>query len=327
MPAQTGEILQSLAAIPGLQVSTGEPLSRYTRFGIGGPALILAHTSQVETLIQAATAARHSGLPLAVIGAGSNLIVADAGFGGIVLRFTADEIGAEGTSVTAGAGAELQTLVDFTIERGLGGIETLTRIPGSVGAAIYGNAGAYGHSIAECVDSVNFLDGESIRSADNSQCEFNYRESVFKRRRDWLILSAKLSLEPAAPEQLRRRASEIARLRDEKFPPTMKCAGSIFKNLLLAELPAAVAAEVPAAAVREGKVAAAWFLEQAGAKGASRGGIRVADYHANLIYNAGDGTAGELRVLIAELKSRVRDRFGFDLEEEVQYLGFQEEPR
>jgi UDP-N-acetylmuramate dehydrogenase len=102
----------------------------------------------------------------------------------------------------------------------------------------------------------------------------------------------------------------------------MKCAGSIFKNLILAELAPAVAAQVPERVVREGKVPAAWFLEQAGARGLARGEMRVADYHANLIYNAGGGTARELRELIADLKGRVAARFGFELEEEVQYVGF-----
>ena len=101
----------------------------------------------------------------------------------------------------------------------------------------------------------------------------------------------------------------------------MRCAGSIFKNLYLDDLPAAAAAEVPARVVREGKVASAYFLEQVGAKGMRQGGIRIADYHANLIYNAGGGTAAELRDLIAELKQHVENRFGIRLEEEVQYIG------
>jgi UDP-N-acetylmuramate dehydrogenase len=101
----------------------------------------------------------------------------------------------------------------------------------------------------------------------------------------------------------------------------MKCAGSIFKNLLLADLPAPLQSEIPASAVREGKVPAAWFLERAGAKGLQRGGIQVADYHANLIYNAGGGTAAELRELIADLQSKVEVRFGVLLEPEVQFIG------
>jgi UDP-N-acetylmuramate dehydrogenase len=100
----------------------------------------------------------------------------------------------------------------------------------------------------------------------------------------------------------------------------MKCAGSIFKNFLLRDLPREVAARVPASVVREGKIPAAWFLEQVGAKGMRHGGIQVADYHANLIYNAGEGTAVELCAVIAELKSRVRSQFGIAVEEEVQYV-------
>jgi len=326
MPRTTGGILQSLATIPNLQVSTGVPLALHTRFGIGGPAAIFVETAEVAGFVAALQAARAAGCSVATMGGGSNLIVADEGFDGVVLRFTAGGIRADGPRVTADSGAELQALVDFTIERGLGGIETLTRLPGYVGAAVYGNAGAYGHSISERVDRVAFFDGEALRAFGHRQCEFAYRDSVFKRRKDWFIFSVELTLEAASADELRRVAADIARVRDEKFPPTMKCAGSIFKNLLFANLPAAVAAQVPPAAVREGKVPAAWFLEQIGAKGMSEGGIRVADYHANLIYNAGAGTARELRTLIGELKARVRGRFGLLLEEEVQYVGFEGVP-
>ena len=120
--------------------------------------------------------------------------------------------------------------------------------------------------------------------------------------------------------QLRATAAGILKIRNEKYPPTMRCAGSIFKNLLWADLSEAVRAQVPAAVVREGKVPSAYFLEQAGAKGLVSGGVRVADYHANLIYNEGGGTASDVRELIADLKRRVRERFGLDLEEEVQYV-------
>ncbi len=204
--ATTDETLRSLAAIPGLEASAGVPLAAYTRFAIGGPADILAETPHVEALLAALRVARASGQDSMVIGGGCNLIVADEGYRGIVLRFTAGEIGADGARVTAQAGAELQALVDFTIERGLKGLETLTRIPGWVGAAVYGNAGAYGHSISERVAAVTFFDGESIRTFSNQECEFHYRESVFKRRKDWVILSVALELEPADQGELRRIA-------------------------------------------------------------------------------------------------------------------------
>ena len=316
------ETLSRLGQISNLQVSRGTPLARYTRFGIGGPAGVYAETESVETFVSALQAVRASGLPYVVIGGGTNLIVSDAGFAGIVLRFTAREIRSEGSRVLADAGAELLGLVDFSIAQGLRGIETLAGIPGSLGAAVYGNVGAYGHSMSEVVEAVRFFDGQCVRVIGSAECEFHYRESVFKRHKDWIIFSARLALTPAGALELRRAADEIVAARNQKFPTAMKCAGSVFKNLIFAELPPEAAAQVPERVIREGKVPAAYFLEQAGAKGQARGDIRVADYHANLIYNAGSGTARDLRELIADLKERVRARFGLELEEEVQYVGF-----
>lgn len=317
----TNEALRSLGQIPNLQVSAGVPLAPHTRFGLGGPADIYVETADVAAFVKAVAAARASGLRYTVLGGGTNVVVADEGFRGIVLKFTANSIRREGNLVTADAGAELQQVIDFAIGHGLGGIETLAGIPGSLGAAVYGNAGAYGHSISEVVRQVLFFDGACIRTIDNAQCEFEYRGSIFKRRKLWTIFSASLELSPADPAALRRTSDEIIAIRNAKFPPTMKCAGSIFKNLLLAELPPAVAAQVPEKVVREGKVPAAYFLEQVGAKGRSVGDIHVAEYHANLIYNGGAGTTRDLCALIAELKARVRERFGLELEEEIQYVG------
>jgi UDP-N-acetylmuramate dehydrogenase len=317
----TEETQARLAAIPNLTVFDQAPLSRYTRFGIGGPADLYAETGSAEAFIAALGVARASGIPTMVIGGGTNLIVSDSGYRGIVLRYRGDRLLAANGRVSADAGASLQDLVDFAIARGLAGLETLSGIPGSVGAAIYGNAGAYGHSISERVLKVRFFDGAALRIFENDECRFHYRESIFKQRKDWMILSVELRLDPAGAAALRSAADEILKVRNQKFPVTMKCAGSIFKNLLLLELPPGVAAQVPPAAVREGKVPAAWFLDQVGAKGMTRGEIHVATYHANLIYNAGAGTAADLCALIAELKARVRDRFEIDLEEEVQYVG------
>jgi UDP-N-acetylmuramate dehydrogenase len=198
----------------------------------------------------------------------------------------------------------------------------MTGIPGSVGAAIYGNAGAYGHSIDERVREVRFLDGPHVRSFGPAECQFHYRESIFKEHKDWVVLSVELSMTPAPSAELHQTADEIFKIRLAKYPASMKCAGSIFKNLILAELPESVRRQIPERVVREGKAPSAYFLEQVGAKGMRIGDIQVADYHANLIYNTGYGTARELCELIGELKSRVREQFGLELEEEVQYVGF-----
>jgi UDP-N-acetylmuramate dehydrogenase len=315
------ETRRRLAEIPNLTVSRDTPLSLYTRFAIGGPADVFGETCSPEAFIDAIRAARQTGIDVMVIGGGTNLIVSDAGYRGLVIRFRDDRISAADSRITVGAGAVLQDLVDFANRRGLKGLETLAGIPGWVGAAVYGNAGAYGHAMNERVSRVHFFDGESVRDFDNAACEFRYRESIFKQRKDWVIFSAELAMDPADAAELERISAEILAVRNAKFPPTMKCAGSIFKNFLLKNLPPNVAVQVPPSVVREGKIPAAWFLEQVGAKGMHRGGIHVADYHANLIYNAADGTAAELAEVIMELKSRVRSRFGIAVEEEVQYVG------
>jgi UDP-N-acetylmuramate dehydrogenase len=198
----------------------------------------------------------------------------------------------------------------------------MTGIPGSVGAAIYGNAGAYGHSIQERVRSVHYIEGEIKREFNNAECQFQYRESAFKHNKEFIILSATLEMESGDAATLQETADRILTTRNAKYPPSMRCAGSIFKNFLLANLPADVVAGIPAKAIIEGKVPSAWFLEQVGAKGMKRGGIEVADYHANLIYNAGGGTARDLVHIVQELKGLVSRRWGIVLEEEVQYVGF-----
>jgi len=163
------------------------------------------------------------------------------------LRFVGGRLMAAGNRVVCDAGVVLQDLIDFAIERGLKGLETLAGIPGWVGAAVYGNAGAYGHcdlraGAQQCGSSTTARCACSLTRSG----EFRYRESIFKEHREWIIFSTELLLEPAGQGDLRRTADDILKIRNEKFPPAMKCAGSIFKNFLLAELPAEVGAQVPA---------------------------------------------------------------------------------
>jgi UDP-N-acetylmuramate dehydrogenase len=323
----SARLATDLNEIPELQCSENVLLSSLTRFAIGGPARILADASSEAALIATLNMIRdanHPPAPYALIGGGTNLIADDRGFPGLILRYTAKSIEIYGPVVRVAAGAVLQDLVDSTIAAGLQGLHTMTGIPGWVGGAIYGNAGAYGHSIHEFVESVRFLDcsarGSKAREIGNAACEFQYRESVFKRHKDWIVLEAILRLPPGDPVGLRAAAQGILKVRNEKYPPTMRCAGSIFKNLILAELPETVRGQIPERVIREGKVPSAYFLELAGAKGMVLGGVQVADYHANLIYNANGGTAGQVRELIGELKRRVREQCGLHLEEEVQYL-------
>ena len=166
------------------------------------------------------------------------------------------------------------------------------------------------------------FDGQAVRELNNAECQFHYRESIFKRCKGWIIFSTTLELTPGNGAELRAKADEIWNVRNQKYPSSMKCAGSIFKNLLFAELPESAQRQVPPELVREGKVPSAYFLELVDAKGLKNGDIHVATYHANLIYNAGHGTALQVCEVIGDLKARVRARFHFEVEEEVQYVGF-----
>lgn len=316
-------VAAELRETPQLVVKIDEPLAPYTRFAIGGKAKCFCETQSKKSFTRALGMAKKSGVPVMVIGGGSNLVVADDGFSGVVLRFTGAAIDRHENLLEAEAGAMLQAVVDRSIAEGLAGMESMTRIPGFLGGAVYGNAGAYGRAINELLISATFTDGDSTRTFDNKQCEFDYRESIFKRRKDWIVLSACLRFTAGDSTMLQQKADEIQSIRDAKYPPAMKCAGSIFKNVFYSQLPRRVQEQVPPNRVREGKIPSAWFLEEAGVKGLRRGDIRVADYHANLIYNDGNGRAADLVEVIEECKRAVHGRFGFDLEEEVQYVGFE----
>ena len=322
---ELNELAARLARIEGLALFPNEPLAQHTRFGLGGPAAILADTEREPAFIEALQTLGASDVRWTVIGGGTNLIVSDNGYAGVVLRFRGAAITRDGDRIEAQAGATLQSVVDFAISQGLEGLERMTGIPGFTGGAIYGNAGAYGQSIADTLESARIFDGERVRRLERAECEFRYRDSVFKRRKEWLILAAVFGLRSGDAAALKASADEILATRNRKYPPDMRCAGSIFKNLILNELPEPVRAQVPDSVVKKGKVPAAWFLDQAGGRGLRGGGIQVADYHANLIYNDGTGNARELRALIGELRRRVEAHFGLQLEAEVQFLGFEDD--
>jgi len=315
------DLYRRLASDPCLRLVLNVPLRAYTRFALGGPVDLLLETGTASSLESALSMIEELAIPFFVLGGGTNLIVSDQGYRGVVVRWNASSLKADPAGIFVESGLSLQSLIDTTVDRALSGLESLAGIPGTVGGAIYGNAGAYGHAIGERVAEVVFLDAQGIRKFSGSACRFSYRHSRFKDAENGVILGVRLALAEGNRQRICEEVEDIRRVRREKFPDDMRCAGSIFKNLLLQDVSREVVADIPPAVVREGKVPAAWFLEQVGAKGDTRGGIRVADHHANLIYNRGDATAMDLYLLLQDLKRRVYDRFGLLLEEEVRYLG------
>ena len=317
-------IFDQIGCLNGITLLRDVPLSQYTRFGIGGPADFYIETADPVSFAKALAIVRESGIESVVIGGGTNLIVADEGFRGVCLKLISDRIRADGLRVDVECGATLQALVDFTVSRGLAGLETMTGIQDRWARRFTGTRARtdirFRNASGWCVFSM----ARRFGNLTMPSASFTTGRVFSKQQAMGHSFGATLEMEVGDAAVLRETADRILTTRNRKYPPTMKCAGSIFKNFLLSQLPSEVVAELPGTVVIEGKVPSAWFLEQVGAKGMKRGGIEVADYHANLIYNAGGGTARDLVAIVDELKRRVRERWGIALEEEVQYVGFTE---
>ena len=283
-------------------------MAGYTTFGIGGPAQLLAEVTAVEDLAGLVTAARADGIPVMVLGEGSNVLVSDNGVDGLVVVNRCQGIRREGNQITAEAGARLHDVIDLAIGAGLGGMETMVGIPGTVGGAVVGNAGAYGQSISDVLGSAKLLreDGQIITQRREG-LGFAYRTSRLKQSHD-VVLSAEFVLTPGDREALRRSGDAIIARRKSKLPLWNDCAGSYFKNIEDSGAP-------------NGKIPAGKLLEEAQAKSFRMGQAAVSEHHANVIVNLGGATAAEVLALAEQMKHAVLVKFGVELEEEVRFLG------
>ncbi|MDP2676895.1 MAG: UDP-N-acetylmuramate dehydrogenase [bacterium] len=296
-------------------------LRNITRFGVGGRANIfeVKKDERVPSLVRRLHA---RGEKMFVLGGGTNIIANDAGYTGPILAIRTKNIRIKKNSIRADAGVLLETLVRTANRKGLAGLETLAGIPGTVGGALYGNAGAYGREIREVVQSVSVFDGKKMRTLSRRACAFGYRESIFKKR-SWVIVSAVFFCKKENAENLIRTSKQIRAMRIKKYPRTLRCAGSIFKNILVeSSTGKKILPNISHTKIIKGKIPAGVLLEGVGAKGMKKGNIRVAGHHANLIVNTGGGKAKDVLYIIDTLKKRVRKKYGITLEEEVQYLGF-----
>ncbi|OQX55527.1 MAG: UDP-N-acetylenolpyruvoylglucosamine reductase [Candidatus Aminicenantes bacterium 4484_214] len=301
------EICEIFLQRVGKSLTTNEPLANHCHFQIGGPADFFFVATKEEEMLAVANLARECDLRFRVIGGGYNILFDDRGYRGLIIKNGLRKIQrVDSYRIMVHSGTELAELITFGQDFSLAGLEFLAGIPGTVGGAVYGNAGAFGHDIGECVESVRLLNtsGEIIE-IETPHLQFSYRWSSLKNSQD-IILSVKLKLKPGEKEALKARISEILKQRRNKLPsPTLPSGGSFFKNPLL-----------PSGR----KIAVAPLLEQVGAKGLRVGGAAVSQAHANFIYNLGGATAQDVLKLASSLKERIRRRFGLELEEEVIFL-------
>ena len=334
-------------------------LSKYTSLRVGGPASKIV---QVSTEAQIIAAIEEAGdTPILIMGGGTNVLIADKGFEGTVIRISNNSVQAEvdacsGATLTIGAGEDWDTFVQTTINSGFAGLETLSGIPGTVGAAPIQNIGAYGHEVSEFITRVRTYDRElkEIYTFTNSQCEFTYRNSYFKAHPGryvvlevqfqlrigefsdpitYLELSKKLGIEPGEKAPVAATRAAVLELRASKgmlLSPDDHdswSAGSFFTNPIISQQAAdALPDAAPKWPLNDGrvKISAAWLIENAGMhKGDEVGGARISTKHVLALTNSGDATASDIVELAKRARNQVREIFGITLEAEVNLVGIE----
>jgi UDP-N-acetylmuramate dehydrogenase len=300
-------------------------LAPYTYFGLKGKTAYLLETRYPEELKECVIEAKKAKIKHFIVAGGSNIVVQGGKYDGLVIVYREqdkelkpDSIERKGDRLTVWGSVPLWKIVKYSIENGLAGLESLSGIPGNLSGAVYGNAGAYGHSISEAVEKVLIFDGKQEKWLSKKECFFDYRESIFKKK-SWVILSIQLKLKPGNRDKLREYSDSLIAQRNERYA-NIKCPGSFFKNVLVAKVSKSSLSKVDKTKIIDGKIPAGYLLETIGAKGMKIGGLLIADYHGNLIINDGKATYRDVEKLVKILKEKVKAKFGIKIEEEVKYL-------
>lgn len=303
------------------------PLAQYTTFKIGGSAKLFAEASNAVELVECYERAQQEHLPIFVFSGGSNILFSDRGFSGLVVRLIDGglQIHSNGR-VSVGAGRTLSETVLATCEAGFSGLEKLSGIPGSVGGAIRGNAGAFGAEIGDRIVSVKALHPETgtVKEYAQAECLFGYRSSFFKLHPEYIVLSAELQLSPTLnPGTLLSEVQEIRDKREEKHPQDVFCAGSFFMNPIVKnEDLRREFTKDSGKAPKDEKLPAGWLIDSVGLRGKMIGHAKLSEIHPNYLINTGGATAEDVVTLVSIVKQRVRDELGVQLQEEVQFVGF-----
>ena len=299
-----------------MHVLENEPMSKHTSFRVGGPARYYVKAESLAELQEALALARGNNMPHFILGNGTNVLVSDEGYAGVIITLAGEFSTIEspdGRTYRVGAASALGKFARATLKQGLAGIHKLAGIPGTLGGAIYMNAGAYGQEIATFCTQVTSLDNSgNTRVRTAGECAFGYRHSLFqdlaRNGAAETILSATFTFEPAGSktvEELEAELAECMAKRKATQPLNMPNAGSTFKRL------AQGAADTPT------QIAPGYYIEAAGLKGTRIGGAEVSTLHANFIVNAGGATARDIAALAELVQQKVRDKFGITLEREI----------
>ena len=301
-----------------------ELLSKHTTWRIGGPARWFVEAKSVEETIEAIEFAKKNNAPWFVLSGGSNILVSDAGFDGVVIHPALREVSVEGNKLTVGAGAPVVFVARAAAEAGLSGLEWMATLPGTIGGAVRGNAGCFGCETKDNLVSVAVLRDGQVVQLSKDEMSFGYRDSVFKKNKD-IILSAVFELTPDEPATIKAKMDELLAKRLAAQPPAGGTAGCVFKNYQIkdGELERLKQeADIPQEMLDKKNLSAGWLIDQMDLKGKQIDGAQVSEKHANFIVNLGNAKAEAVVQLISLIKTQARDRFGIQLEEEIEYLGF-----
>lgn len=284
------------------RVLINEPMKKHTTFKVGGPADIFVKLNSIEELKFLLEICRKQNVPVSVIGNGSNVLVKDNGIRGVCVKLDFKQISKENDNIIcAQAGVLLSKIARFVLEESLSGFEFASGIPGTLGGAVYMNAGAYGKQLSDVILSTTYIDENlEIKTINNLEHNFSYRKSIFQENK-WIIISSKIVLENGTKEEIAKKMEDYSVSRKTKQPLNMPSAGSTFK--------------------RGNDFIAAELIDKCGLKGYKVGDAEVSTMHAGFIVNNGNATAEDILTLAEIVKQKVKEKFGKTLDLEVEILG------
>ncbi|MDO8599369.1 MAG: UDP-N-acetylmuramate dehydrogenase [bacterium] len=324
--------LQQLRDAFGSKLLEQEPMQRHTNFRVGGPAACYMEARTAEDITRAVTIAREAGVPWFVLGGGSNTLVGDAGFDGLVIQIALRDIVVDGDRIRAGAGAITASVALEAGRAGLSGFEWAISLPGTIGGAARGNAGCFGSEMKDVIERVRVLDTGSsppqTRDMEAAACDFHYRRSIFKEQPEWIILDVTLELHRADSVLCRVAMDQFLERRRRTQPHDKPSAGCLFKNVELYALSADAmdhlerfSAGTWRGVVHDGQLPVGWIIDQLGMKGHRVGNAQISEKHGNFTLNLGGATAADVLALGEQVRTSARNALGIDIEYEVQRLG------
>lgn len=298
------EVYKKLFEALGGRLKQDVALASYTTFGIGGKADLFYQARGPEELVRVIRTAQELRLRFFILGGGSNILVSDSGFRGLVIRNECHDILTNRDSIICQSGAFLSDVINQACKLSLSGLEFAAGIPGTVGGAIRGNAGAFGKSVSDVLTKAVILtERGEIKEIDKGYFRFAYRESRLKQTKD-ILLSATFKLKKQAREEIEEKIRSNLKERERSLPLKEKSAGCFFKNVIESDR----------------KISAGFLLDQIGARDMHEGDAKVSIQHANILANAGNARAADVKKLARRLKKKVKEKFDIDLEEEIVYI-------